>query len=99
MAPSPGSLAAHIQLADTLDVLEPLVSAHTRLVSASPTHMRAMAAGSSRPLIGCSPMAVAAPVMAKWLWAITATSATVSCSGPALLLGDQSGDGCGRPWW
>ena len=82
-APSPGSLAAHIQLPEQRTSSSALTCAHTRLVSASPTLMRAMAPMSTSPLIGCSPMAVAAPVVARWLCAITATSATVSCSGPA----------------
>ena len=82
LAPSPGSLAAHIQLPEHFTSLRLLVSAQTKLVSASPTHIRAIAAGSSRPLIGCSPIAVAAPLIPKWLCATTATSATVSCSGP-----------------
>ena len=44
---------------------------------------RAIAAGSSSPLIGCSPIDVAMPVRPPWwLCAVTATSATGSCSGP-----------------
>jgi hypothetical protein len=58
------------------------VRARTRFVSASPSARRAMAAGSISPLSGCSPMAVAAPVRPKCVWAITATSPTGSCSGP-----------------
>ena len=64
-APSPGSLAAHIQLPEHLTSCSSVARAQTRFVNASPTHIRAIAAGSTRPLMGCSPMAVAAPVVAK----------------------------------
>ena len=77
-APSPGSLAAHIQFPEHFTSSRALTGAHTRFVSASPRLMRAMATGFRRPLIGCSPIAVAPPVIPKWLCPITATSATVS---------------------
>ena len=49
------------------DVASALTLAHTRLVSASATVIRAMALGFKRPLMGCSPMAVAPPVVSRWL--------------------------------
>ena len=72
----------HIQLTDALMSSIPVAAAQMRLVRASPSAIRAMAAGLISPLSGCSPIAVAAPVRPKWLCAITATSATGSCSGP-----------------
>mmetsp|Transcript_80009 Transcript_80009/g.214132 ORF Transcript_80009/g.214132 Transcript_80009/m.214132 type:complete len:415 (-) Transcript_80009:1264-2508(-) len=86
-APSPGSLAAHIQLPSHLTSASAVTLAHTRLVSASATDMRALAAGDSRPLMGCSPMAVAPPVTGcpsgvSMVWAMTAQSASGVCSGP-----------------
>jgi hypothetical protein len=77
-APSPGSLAAHIQFAEQRTSSSAVALAHTKFVRASPTAIRAIAAGSSRPFKGCSPIEVAAPVVPKWLCAMTATSATVS---------------------
>jgi len=59
----PGSLAAYIQLPEYLTSSRPVVLAKTRLVRLSPRDMRAMAAGFTRPLMGCSPMQVAPPVM------------------------------------
>lgn len=59
-----------------------VAAANVRLVIASPSAMRAIAAGSTRPLRGCSPMEVAAPVSPVCAWAMTATSATGSCRGP-----------------
>ena len=44
-APSPGSFAAYIQLPEYLTSLRPVVLAKTRLVTASPTVIRAIAAG------------------------------------------------------
>ena len=72
----------HIQLTEALTSARPVAAAHTRFVRASPSARRAMAAGLTRPLSGCSPMAVAAPVRPVWACAITPTSATGSCSGP-----------------
>mmetsp|Transcript_11691 Transcript_11691/g.50001 ORF Transcript_11691/g.50001 Transcript_11691/m.50001 type:complete len:373 (+) Transcript_11691:1680-2798(+) len=62
-APSPGSFAAYIQLPEYFTSFKPVVFANTKLVSDSPSDMRAIAAGSTIPLIGCSPMHVAPPVM------------------------------------
>ena len=62
-APSPGSFAAYIQLPEYLISFRPVVLAKTRLVSDSPSPMRAMALGFTVPLMGCSPMHVAPPVM------------------------------------
>jgi len=59
------SADTHIQLTDALTSARSVAAAHTRLVNASPRAMRAMAGGSISPLRGCSPMAVAAPVMPK----------------------------------
>ena len=77
-APSPGSLGAHIQLAEHLTWSRSSMRAQTRLVRASPTARRAPAAGSTSIFTGCSPMAVAMPENPKWLCATTATSPTVS---------------------
>ncbi|WVZ19585.1 hypothetical protein V8G54_006907 [Vigna mungo] len=60
--PSPSSLAAYIQLPLALTSEREVTCAHTRFVNASPTANRAIALGSNRPLIGCSPMAQAPPV-------------------------------------
>mmetsp|Transcript_1378 Transcript_1378/g.2985 ORF Transcript_1378/g.2985 Transcript_1378/m.2985 type:complete len:224 (-) Transcript_1378:1856-2527(-) len=86
-APSPGSFEAHIQLPSVLMSSSAETLAHTMLVMASPTDMRALAAPESRPLIGCSPMAVTPPVTG---WpsgvmcelAITAQSASGVRRGP-----------------
>lgn len=56
--------------------------ANTRLVRASPTAIRAPAAGQTSPLIGCSPMAVAAPSRLNGERATTATSASGVWRGP-----------------
>lgn len=56
--------------------------ANTKLVRASPTAMRAPAAGHTRPLTGCSPMEVAAPSKLKGERATTATSARGVWRGP-----------------
>ena len=56
--------------------------ANTKFVRASPTAMRAPQAGSTRTLIGCSPIAVAEPTVSKYVSAVTATSATGVCKGP-----------------
>jgi len=53
-----------------------------RLVTASPSASRAIASGSINPLMGCSPIEVAAPVKPVWACAKTATSETGSCRGP-----------------
>ena len=68
-APSPGSFAAHIQLAEHLTSPRWVIGAHTRLVSASATASRPIADGETSPLIGCSPTAVAAPVVSVWVCA------------------------------
>mmetsp|Transcript_30393 Transcript_30393/g.88336 ORF Transcript_30393/g.88336 Transcript_30393/m.88336 type:complete len:215 (-) Transcript_30393:1503-2147(-) len=81
-AASPSIFAAHIQLPDALTSSIAVTLAHTRLVSASAHASRPMAAQSRKPLMGCSPMAVAPPVVPRWLWATTATSERVNCSGP-----------------
>mmetsp|Transcript_44187 Transcript_44187/g.69131 ORF Transcript_44187/g.69131 Transcript_44187/m.69131 type:complete len:336 (-) Transcript_44187:28-1035(-) len=82
LGPSPGSLAAHIQLAEHLTSPRAVTLAHMRLVTISATVQRAMAAGHTRPLMGCSPTAVATPAVSKWLWASTAQLASGTCSGP-----------------
>ena len=82
MAPSAAILAAYIQFTDALMSSRHVEAAHTMLVMASPMAMRAIALGLISPLSGCSPMDVAAPVCPEWVWAMTATSATGSCSGP-----------------
>mmetsp|Transcript_20575 Transcript_20575/g.50363 ORF Transcript_20575/g.50363 Transcript_20575/m.50363 type:complete len:287 (+) Transcript_20575:964-1824(+) len=79
---SPGSFAAHIQLPSHLMSSRFVIRAEHMLVSISPTLMRAMAAGSMRVRLGRSPIAVAAPVRAKWLCAVTAASETGKCNGP-----------------
>ena len=56
--------------------------ANTRLVSDSATAILAPQAASTSPLIGCSPMAVAEPVVVKWERAVTATSASGVWRGP-----------------
>ena len=84
-APSPSSLAAHIQLAEHLTSPRSVTAAHTRLVSDSETARRAIAAGESRPLIGCSPTAVAAPVTPVCDCAIRPTSARGVWNGPTHL--------------
>mmetsp|Transcript_8264 Transcript_8264/g.20505 ORF Transcript_8264/g.20505 Transcript_8264/m.20505 type:complete len:341 (-) Transcript_8264:1714-2736(-) len=81
-APSPGSFAAYIQLPEYLMSFKPVVLAKTMLVSDSPRDMRAMAWGLTRPLMGCSPMLVAPPVMPKCVCEMTPTSATGICRGP-----------------
>mmetsp|Transcript_43390 Transcript_43390/g.117613 ORF Transcript_43390/g.117613 Transcript_43390/m.117613 type:complete len:271 (+) Transcript_43390:2758-3570(+) len=81
-APSPASLAAHIQLPEALMSVRAERGAHTRLVRHSATTIRAMAAGSRRPLIGCSPHALAMPVVPKCDWAMTAQFASGICNGP-----------------
>mmetsp|Transcript_106531 Transcript_106531/g.301280 ORF Transcript_106531/g.301280 Transcript_106531/m.301280 type:complete len:224 (-) Transcript_106531:1890-2561(-) len=60
-APSPGSLLAHIQLPSALTSPRSVHLPQTMLVRASPTDMRAFAAPDSKPLTGCSPMAVTPP--------------------------------------
>lgn len=52
----------HIQFAEILMSPMSVTRAKTRFVSASPTEMRAMAAGSIIVLIGCSPSEIAVPV-------------------------------------
>ena len=52
------------------------------LVRDSATVSLAIAAGSSRPLMGCSPQAVAIPVVARWLDATTPQSARGVWRGP-----------------
>mmetsp|Transcript_4425 Transcript_4425/g.15525 ORF Transcript_4425/g.15525 Transcript_4425/m.15525 type:complete len:265 (+) Transcript_4425:1663-2457(+) len=81
-APSPSILAAYIQFTDDLMSSIEVSGAHMMLVTASATARRAMAAGSSIPLSGCSPMEQAPPVMSSKVWATTATSARGSCRGP-----------------
>mmetsp|Transcript_174349 Transcript_174349/g.424162 ORF Transcript_174349/g.424162 Transcript_174349/m.424162 type:complete len:457 (+) Transcript_174349:176-1546(+) len=81
-APSPGNFAAYIQFPEYLTSLSPDVHAKTRFVSDSPRDMRAIAPGFTMPLIGCSPMHVAPPVVPKCVWEMTATSAMGICSGP-----------------
>mmetsp|Transcript_6352 Transcript_6352/g.12275 ORF Transcript_6352/g.12275 Transcript_6352/m.12275 type:complete len:221 (-) Transcript_6352:1776-2438(-) len=86
-APSPGSLHAHIQLPSALMSPSAVHLAHTMLVSASPTDMRALASGLSRPLMGCSPIAVTPPVTGDPSgvmcdWAMTAQSARGVIRGP-----------------
>lgn len=62
--------------------LRAVTLANAMLVSASPTAMRAPAAGHTRPLIGCSPMEVAAPLRPNGDRATTATSANGVWRGP-----------------
>mmetsp|Transcript_1434 Transcript_1434/g.4268 ORF Transcript_1434/g.4268 Transcript_1434/m.4268 type:complete len:293 (+) Transcript_1434:630-1508(+) len=81
-APSWPILAAYIQFTLALISGREVTAAQVRLVSASPSARRAIAAGLMSPLYGCSPMAVASPVRPKWDCACTATSATGSCRGP-----------------
>jgi hypothetical protein len=61
--PSAFILAAYIQLTDARMSLTSEMRARARLVSDSPTASRAMAAGQIKPLMGCSPMEVAIPVL------------------------------------
>mmetsp|Transcript_4465 Transcript_4465/g.7985 ORF Transcript_4465/g.7985 Transcript_4465/m.7985 type:complete len:292 (+) Transcript_4465:1491-2366(+) len=82
LAPSSFILAAYIQFTDALTSGSEVARAKTKLVKASPSANRAMAAGSIKPLMGCSPIAVARPVKSWWLCAMTATSATGMCKGP-----------------
>ena len=81
-APSCGSLAAHIQLAEHLASSSDVMRAAARLVMASATARRPMAAGDTRPLSGCSPMDDATPRASKCDSATTAQSASGMCSGP-----------------
>lgn len=64
------------------DTFRSVILANTKFVRASPTAILAPHAGSTRPLIGCSPMAVAEPTVSKCVSAVTATSATGVCNGP-----------------
>ena len=81
-APSPSSLLAHIQLPLHFTSSMSVIAAHTRFVHASPTVRRPIADGLIRPFTGCSPMAVAQPVLLKCDCANTATSDSGRCSGP-----------------
>mmetsp|Transcript_29817 Transcript_29817/g.41208 ORF Transcript_29817/g.41208 Transcript_29817/m.41208 type:complete len:299 (+) Transcript_29817:1772-2668(+) len=81
-APSPSILAAHIQLPDALIFLMSEMRAKHMLVKHSATDILAIAAASRNPLIGCSPIEQAAPVVSKCDLAMTATSARGSWSGP-----------------
>mmetsp|Transcript_35430 Transcript_35430/g.79943 ORF Transcript_35430/g.79943 Transcript_35430/m.79943 type:complete len:590 (-) Transcript_35430:560-2329(-) len=81
-APSWGSLAAHIQLPLHLTSSRLVTLAQTRLVSISAAHMRLMAAGFTRPLMGHSPTDEANPWRVKWEWASTATLESGSWRGP-----------------
>mmetsp|Transcript_56997 Transcript_56997/g.112515 ORF Transcript_56997/g.112515 Transcript_56997/m.112515 type:complete len:340 (-) Transcript_56997:765-1784(-) len=81
-APSPLSLAAHIQFPLHFTSSKCVKLAHIRLVSVSATVIRAIAVLDTRPLMGCSPHAVAMPCLVKWLCAMTATLDRGSCSGP-----------------
>lgn len=60
------ALAAYIQLTEARTSASAVMGAQTRLVSDSATARRAMAAGSSRPLSGASPIAVARPRRPPW---------------------------------
>mmetsp|Transcript_28549 Transcript_28549/g.60528 ORF Transcript_28549/g.60528 Transcript_28549/m.60528 type:complete len:328 (-) Transcript_28549:1525-2508(-) len=82
LAPSPGSLAAYIQLPLALMSSTFEIFAHMRLVMASATLILAMAAESTSPLMGCSPHATAVPVLPKCVWAVIPTFARGSWSGP-----------------
>ena len=62
-APSPSSLLAHIQLPLHFTSSMSVIAAHTRFVHASPTVRRPIACGLIRPFTGCSPIAVAQPVL------------------------------------
>ena len=68
LAPSPGSLAAHIQLAEQRMSGSLVILAPTRFSSASATAILAIAAGSTRPLTGCSPRLSATPEWPNRLW-------------------------------
>mmetsp|Transcript_91263 Transcript_91263/g.267125 ORF Transcript_91263/g.267125 Transcript_91263/m.267125 type:complete len:292 (-) Transcript_91263:1526-2401(-) len=86
-APSPGNLAAHIQLPEALTSPRSVHLAHTMFVMASPTDIRALAAPDKSPLMGCSPMAVTPPFTGvpsrvSIVLAITAQSASGVRSGP-----------------
>mmetsp|Transcript_42293 Transcript_42293/g.108165 ORF Transcript_42293/g.108165 Transcript_42293/m.108165 type:complete len:401 (+) Transcript_42293:127-1329(+) len=80
--PSVPSLAACIQLTLLLTSPRAVTLAHVRLVRASPTARRAMAAGSTSPLMGASPMEVARPTSSLWLCAMTAQLESGSSMGP-----------------
>lgn len=62
--------------------LRSVTRAKSRLVRDSATAIRAPAAGSMSPLMGCSPRAVAPPTVSKGERATTATSARGVCKGP-----------------
>mmetsp|Transcript_630 Transcript_630/g.2492 ORF Transcript_630/g.2492 Transcript_630/m.2492 type:complete len:357 (+) Transcript_630:2363-3433(+) len=82
LAPSPGSLAAHIQFADSRTCRRLVTLAKHRFVSISAVARRAIAAGSSAEHCGASPTAVATPSSEKADRASTAQSATASWNGP-----------------
>ena len=59
-----------------------VISAKTKFVIASPIVILAPHAESMSPLIGCSPIAVAAPTVSNIDRAVTATSDSGVCKGP-----------------
>ena len=83
-ASSPGCPAAAIQLQERRICWIPTRSAAAMLVIASPTAIRAEAAGSSRASGVRSPIATASPLWVSKLVAVTATSATGTCQGPTI---------------
>mmetsp|Transcript_21095 Transcript_21095/g.48401 ORF Transcript_21095/g.48401 Transcript_21095/m.48401 type:complete len:284 (+) Transcript_21095:1879-2730(+) len=84
--PSPGSLAAHIQLPDTLIESKDGSLIHMRFVTASATAslpmMQQLSGSPASPLRGCSPIDVAHPVTLSGLWAKHAKLANGVCNGP-----------------
>ncbi len=83
-ASSPGCLHGHCQVAEKLTDEKSSIRAHTRLVKDSPRLILPPASVLTRPLMGCSPIAAAIPVVPKKLLAVTAQSAIVSCKGPTV---------------
>ena len=75
-------LKGHIQLPEHLISSNPDTLAQTKLVSISPTVILTIASILVNPFNGCSPIALAIPVVLKCDWATTATSAKGICRGP-----------------
>mmetsp|Transcript_2638 Transcript_2638/g.2955 ORF Transcript_2638/g.2955 Transcript_2638/m.2955 type:complete len:258 (-) Transcript_2638:2315-3088(-) len=81
-APSPSIFAAHIQFPEALISSIEVIFAQTMLVRASATAKRPMASQLTKPLIGCSPIEKAVPVVARTEDEITPTSEIGSWRGP-----------------
>mmetsp|Transcript_118 Transcript_118/g.476 ORF Transcript_118/g.476 Transcript_118/m.476 type:complete len:317 (-) Transcript_118:1563-2513(-) len=81
-APSPGSLAAHIQLAERRMSCLFEIRAKQRFVIISATETRAMRSGDRFVSCGASPTAMAQPSVLRCDRAMTAQFDSGSCSGP-----------------